>query len=77
MLATKKGAALGSDGIPYSDYRCAGGLGSPFLFNAYRFVVEGLSVPSRFAANRTILIPNHLPSTTTDLLWDHRMHHAR
>ena len=54
---TKKESAPDPDGIPHSVYRCAGGLGSPFLFNAYRFVVEGSSVPSRFAASRTIFFP--------------------
>ena len=36
MMATKKESAPGPDGIPYSIYRCAGGLGSQFLFNAYK-----------------------------------------
>ena len=57
MLATEKESAPGPDGIPKSMYRCAGGLGSRFLFNACRFVVEEGSVPSRFAASRTVFIP--------------------
>ena len=34
LLAFKKDSAPGPDGIPYGAYRCAGGLGSKFLFNA-------------------------------------------
>ena len=30
----KKDSAPGPDGIPYGVYRCAGGLGSKFLFHA-------------------------------------------
>ena len=36
LLATKKESAPGPDGIPYSLYRCAGGLGSTFLFKVYQ-----------------------------------------
>ena len=36
LMASQKESALGSDGIPGSFYRCAGGLGSQFLFNAYK-----------------------------------------
>ena len=56
MLATKRESALGPDGIPYSNYRCAGGLGSQLLFNAYSSIVEGGSVPLLFAG-RTVFIP--------------------
>ena len=35
LMAAKKESAPGPDGIPYSLYRCAGGLGSQVLFNAY------------------------------------------
>ena len=35
MIATKKESAPGPDGIPYSIYKCAGGLGSRFLFSAF------------------------------------------
>ena len=37
----EKESAAGPDGIPYSIYRCAGGFGSQFLFNAYMRVLEG------------------------------------
>ena len=33
MIAAKKESSPGPDGIPYSIYRLAGGLGSHFLFN--------------------------------------------
>ena len=38
-----------------SDVR--GGLGSQFLFNAYKFLLEGGSVPEHFAESRTVFIP--------------------
>ena len=40
LLASKKESARGPDGIPYGLYRCAGGLGSKFLFHAYQAVLE-------------------------------------
>ena len=45
MIATQKEPAPGFDGIHYGIRRCAGGLGSHFLSNAKRAVVEGGSVP--------------------------------
>ena len=42
MIATKKESALGPDGIPYGICRCAGGLGSRFLYDAYKCVLEDL-----------------------------------
>ena len=56
-MATTKESAPGPDGIPKSLYRCAGGLGSQFLFNAYKYVLEGGSVPAQLAASRTVFIP--------------------
>ena len=41
MMASKKVSAPGPDGIPYSIYKCAGGLGSQFLFNVCKRVLEG------------------------------------
>ena len=38
LLALKKDSAPGPDGIPYGVYRCAGGLGSKFLFNTKKKV---------------------------------------
>ena len=57
LQATKKESAPGPDGIPYSLYRCAGGLGSQFLYKAYKHVIEGGPVPAQFAASRTVFIP--------------------
>ena len=58
MIATKKESAPAPDGIPHGNYRCAGGLGSHLLFNAYKRVLEGGAVPAHFAASRTVFIPN-------------------
>ena len=38
LLALKKDSAPGPDGIPYGVYRCAGGLGSKFLYRACRCI---------------------------------------
>ena len=58
-------AAPGPDGIPYGVYRCAGGLGSKFLFNAYQAVLEGRNITDCFAESRTVFIPK--TSDTDDL----------
>ena len=55
LLALKEESAPGLDGNPYGVYRCAGGLGSKFLFRA---VLEGSSIPDCFAESRTVFIPN-------------------
>ena len=57
LLATKKESAPGPDAISYSLHRCAGGLGSQFLFNAYKHILEGGSIPALFAESRTVFIP--------------------
>ena len=44
-------------GIPKSLYRCAGGLGSQFLFKAYKHVIEGGPIRTLFASSRTVIIP--------------------
>ena len=36
---------------------CAGGLGSQFLYNAYKHVLEGGAIPGLFAESRTVFIP--------------------
>ena len=56
FLAVKKDSAPGPDGIPYGAYRCAGGLGSKFLFNACKAVLEGSAIPDCFAESRTVFI---------------------
>ena len=59
LMATKKESAPGLDGIPYSLCRCAGGLGSQFLFNACKHVLEGGTIPALFAENRTVFLPKY------------------
>ena len=61
MATKKKKTAPGTDGIPYSLCRCAGGLGSRFLYNAYKHAIEGGPVPALFAASRTVFIPKPSP----------------
>ena len=41
-----------------------GGLGSQFLFDVYKRVLEGCAVPTEFDASRTVFIPK--PSTVDD-----------
>ena len=64
VFAMKKDSAPGPDGIPYGAYRCAGGLGSQFVNNAYRALWEGGAVPDHFAESRTVFIPK--PSDIDD-----------
>ena len=56
LLASKKDSAPGPDGTPYGIYRCAGGLGSKFLFHAHQAVLEGRDIPDCFAESRTVFI---------------------
>ena len=56
-MAAKKDSAPGPDGISIESSAGAGGLGSQFLFNAYKHVLEGDSIPARFAESRTVFIP--------------------
>ena len=65
LLALKKDSAPGPHRIPNGVYRCAGGLGLKFLFNAYRAVLEGSATPDCFAESRTVFIPK--TSDTEDL----------
>ena len=58
LLALKKDSAPGPGGIPHGVYRCACGLGSKFLFRAYKAVLEGSTIPDCFAESRTVFIPN-------------------
>ena len=57
LIALKKDSAPGHDGILYGACRCAVDLGSQFLFNAYKFLLEGGTVPEHFAESRTVFIP--------------------
>ena len=54
LIATKKDSAPGPDGIPYGAERCAGGLSSQFLYNAYTYLLEGGTLPEHFAESRTL-----------------------
>ena len=56
MIATKN-LLLDPMVFPKSIYRCAGGSGSRFLFDAYKCVLEGGVVLTHFAWSRTIFIP--------------------
>ena len=56
LMATKE-SAPGTDGIPYSLYRCAGGVGSQFLLNAHKHVLEGGTIPAPFDKSSTVFIP--------------------
>ena len=57
LIALKKDSAPGLHGIPYDACKCAEGLGSQFLFNAYEYLLEGGTVPEHFAESRTVFIP--------------------
>ena len=57
LMVTKKESAPGPDGIPYSFKRCAGGLGSQVLFNAYKHALAGVPIPAQFAPSRTVFVP--------------------
>ena len=57
LIALKNDSAPGPGGIPCGAYRCAENLGSQFLFNDYRSILEGGAVPDCFAKSRTVFIP--------------------
>ena len=65
LLALKEDSSPGPDGIPYGVYGCAGGLGSNYLFPAYKAVLEGSTIPDCFAESRTVFVPK--TSDTDDL----------
>ena len=69
----KKDSDPGPDGIPYGAYRCTGGLGSRFLFNAYRALLKGGADPDCFDEIRTFFSPRPLTSMTMEGLFDHLM----
>ena len=77
LLALQKDSAPGPDGIPYGAYRCAGGLGSMFLFSAYRVLLEGRAIPDCFAQSRTVFIPRQLILMTMEGSSDLLTHFAR
>ena len=65
LRALMKDSAPRPDEIPYDVFRCAGGLGSKFLFRAYQAFLEGSNIPDCFAESRTVFIPE--TSDTDDL----------
>ena len=56
LMATKKNSLQVLTGFSYSLYKCARGLGSQFLFKAYKHVLEGGAVPALFAESSTVFI---------------------
>ena len=54
LLQQRKNLLLEPMVFPKSIYRCAGGSGSHFLFDAYKCVLEGGAVSTHFARSRTI-----------------------
>ena len=77
VLALKKDSAPGTDGLPSGAYRCAGSLGSKFLFNAYRAFLEGGAAPDCLSESRTVFIPRPLTSMTMEGSFDLQTHFAR
>ena len=75
-MATKSESAPGPDGIPKTLHWCAGGLGSQFLFDAYKSVLEGGAVPTEFAASWTVFNPNN-QGTRLYLLMVPRLDHPK
>ena len=63
LLVSKRKSAPGPDGLPYSVYRSAGGIGAQFLFAAYQVCLQGAALPAGFGASRTVFI---LMSTEVD-----------
>ena len=74
LIVLKKHSAPGPDGIPCGAYKCAGNLGSQFLFSAYRALLEGGTVPDHFAESTTVFIPIPLTSMTMEGSFDHQTH---
>ena len=60
LLALKKDSAPGPDGIPYGACKCARNLGSQFLFNAYRALLERGTVHDHYAESRTVFYHQNL-----------------
>ena len=56
-LLPRKTRLLALMEFPTASYRCAGGLGSKFLFHACQAVLEGRSIPTCFAESRTVFTP--------------------
>ena len=77
LLALKKDSAPGPDGIPYSVHRCAGGLGSKFLFRAYKAVLEEVIFLIVLLKVGPSLSLRLLIPMISEGLFDHLMHFVR
>ena len=77
LLALKKDSAPGPAGIPYRVYRCAGGLGSKFLFHAYKAVLEEVLFLIILPKVGPSLSLRHLILMTLEGLFDLLTHFAR
>ena len=64
LVALKEDSALGLDGTSHGVYRCAGGLGSKFLYRAYQAVLEGRNIPECLPKIGPSLSPRRLTSMT-------------
>ena len=76
LLAFKKDSAPCPDGIRYGAYRCAGGLGSHFLFNLIELAWKVLLFLSVLLKVGLFLSLRPLTSKTIEGLFDHLMHFA-
>ena len=72
LIAFKKDSALGPHGTPHGAFWCAGGLGSQFLFNTEKYLLEGGTVPEHVAESKTVFILRHLTSMTMEGSFYHR-----
>ena len=62
MHATKRESAPGPDGLPYSAYRCAGGIGGQILCDAYGKLLGDGGLPLLFFAfSRDVFTPKTAP----------------
>ena len=77
FLASKTDSPPGLDGIPYGVYKCAGVLGSKFLFRAHKAVLEGSTIPDCSSECGTFLPPKLLILMIVEGLFDHLMHVVR
>ena len=57
LLATKREWAPDPDSLPYGAFRCAGGIGTRFLFEAYQHLVHGRPKSEVVDANGPLFRP--------------------
>ena len=68
MLASKRESAPGPDGLPFSVYRSALGIGAKFPFAAYDVFLRVTAHPAGFGASRTVIIPKRCDVNAQGLL---------